>query len=200
MNPTTSKSNQQYQNRLSGIKSGYLFTKRSAILIVLYISLCNFQFSDASHHSLTAEKYQCIPCGNDCDKTTYDAGGNCTQCHMALVKKSTVNFKTIEPSEICKYISKHPNVILLDVRTKEEFEGKADPDFGTLKNAINLPIQELEAKINTLNAYKNKEIIVFCSHSHRSPQASYILTQHGFKNVANMAGGMSVLQDNSCKK
>lgn len=101
---------------------------------------------------------------------------------------------------LCQYVTDHPNVVLLDVRTKEEFEGKADPDFGTLKNAINVPVQELEKNISTLAPYKDKEIIVYCSHSHRSPQACYILTQHGFSNVTNMAGGMSVMKDKTCMK
>jgi rhodanese-related sulfurtransferase len=58
----------------------------------------------------------------------------------------------------------------------------------------------LEKNISTLEPYKDKEMIVYCSHSHRSPQACYILTQNGFSNVTNMAGGMSVMNDNSCKK
>jgi rhodanese-related sulfurtransferase len=49
--------------------------------------------------------------------------------------------------------------------------------------------------MNELKSYKNKNIIVYCSHSHRSPRASYILNQNGFKNVTNMAGGMSVWND-----
>ncbi len=71
--------------------------------------------------------------------------------------------------------------------------------MGRLKNAINVPIQELEEKIGTLAAYKDREIIVYCSLSRRSPRASYILTQNGFKKVTNMAGGMSMMKDNSCK-
>jgi rhodanese-related sulfurtransferase/DNA-directed RNA polymerase subunit RPC12/RpoP len=143
--------------------------------------------------------YQCMPCGNDCDKAAYDKPGECPHCHMTLVKKSTVMFKSIQPTEICGHIAKHPEIILLDVRTREEFEGKAD-DYGTLKNAINIPIQELESRIAEINDMKEKEIIVYCSHSHRSPRASYFLTQHGFKNVTNMEGGMSTMKDNSCKK
>jgi rhodanese-related sulfurtransferase len=69
-----------------------------------------------------------------------------------------------------------------------------------LKNAINIPIQELENRISEISRYKNQEIIVFCSHSHRSPQASYILTQNGFKDIINMTGGMSTLTDKSCNK
>jgi rhodanese-related sulfurtransferase len=144
--------------------------------------------------------YVCLPCGQDCDNQVYNEAGTCAHCNMPLVKRSGIVFKTIQPSAICRYIASHPDVVLLDVRTKEEFEGRADPNFGRLKNAINIPIQELDARVSELNIYKNREIIVYCSHSHRSPRASYLLTQNGFDKVTNMAGGMSVMEDNSCKK
>ncbi len=170
------------------------------ILFVTLNSQCNSSIAEQKKLATSAKSYQCIPCGRDCDDDVYDKPGKCSHCQMELVEKSTVHFKTIEPSMLCQYLADHPNVVLLDVRTKEEFEGKADPNYGTLKNAINLPVQELEKNILTLAPYKDKEIIVYCSHSHRSPQACYILTQNGFSNVTNMAGGMSVMKDNSCKK
>ena len=167
------------------------------LFLVLHVQ-CNS--SNAEHKALaaTAGSYQCIPCGRDCDNDVYDKPGKCKHCQMDLVEKSTVHFKTIEPSALCQYVRENPNVVLLDVRTKEEFEGKANPNFGTLKNAINVPVQELEKNISTLAPYKDKEIIVYCSHSHRCPRACYILTQHGFSNVTNMEGGMSVMKDKSC--
>ena len=146
------------------------------------------------------EKYVCLPCGLDCDLTEYDEPGKCQQCQMELVKKSTITFKTVDPAAICSYISKNPSAILLDVRTKEEFEGTMEPNFGTLKNAINIPIGEVEKRIGELKKFKDREIIVFCSHSHRSPQVSYLLTQRGFKKISNMSGGMSVMIDTACKK
>lgn len=151
-------------------------------------------------HTTKNNLYKCTPCGNECDKAEYSEPGICTHCNMPMVIKSTIHFKTIEPEKICDYISTYPSVILLDVRTKEEFEGKANPDFGTLQHAINIPVQELESRLDEISNLKTKEIIVYCSHSHRSPRASYILTQNGFKNVTNMAGGMSVLRSNECKK
>jgi len=45
---------------------------------------------------------------------------------------------------------------------------------------------------------------VYCSHSHRSPRASYMLSQNGFKNVTNMLGGMSAwkesVKDKDCNQ
>jgi rhodanese-related sulfurtransferase len=69
---------------------------------------------------------------------------------MDLVDQRSITFKRISPEAICNYIQKHPDVILLDVRTKEEFEGRGDPDFGSLKNAVNVPVQELEARLSSL--------------------------------------------------
>lgn len=65
-------------------------------------------------------------------------------------------------------------------------------------------MQELEKRINELEKYKDKEIVVYCAHSHRSPRASYMLTQNGFKHVTNMLGGMSVwkelVKQNDCNE
>ena len=51
---------------------------------------------------------------------------------------------------------------------------KPRPDFGRLKNAINIPIQQLDKRLAELEQHKGKQIIVYCSHSRRSPQASWI--------------------------
>jgi len=161
----------------------------------MWLVILNILVSGLFQH----DSYQCMPCGRDCDKPVYTKPGTCSHCNMQLVKKSDVMFRTIQPSEVCSYIEKHPGIVLLDVRTSGEFDGKTD-NYGTLKNAINIPIQELQGRIAELDDFKDKEIIVYCSHSRRSPRASHFLTQNGFKNVVNMDGGMSVMSDNSCKK
>lgn len=170
------------------------------LFLIFILLITKILTSSQTNNHKTAETYKCIPCGYDCDGDIYTKPGKCLKCQMGLVEKTTIKFKTIQPSEICAYIKLHPNVILLDVRTKEEFEGKVDPNFGTLKNAINIPIQELENKLPTISSLKEKEIIVFCSHSHRSPQASYLMNQKGFVNITNMEGGISMLKDKTCLK
>lgn len=167
---------------------------------ILSLSLLVFLLESCNSSQASQEAYQCLPCGSDCDNKTYTAGGECSNCHMQLVKKSSVKHHSISPAEICDYIKKHPEAILLDVRTKREFEGKDRPNYGTLKNAINIPVQELESKLASISHLKDKEILVYCSHSHRSPRASYMLTQNGFNHVTNMNGGMSVVTDADCVK
>lgn len=137
--------------------------------------------------------YACLPCGAGCDTTVYQKPGNCSHCSMELVDKSTIIHKSIQPEDMCALdISK---VIFLDVRTPEEFNGLAKEKFGAIRNAVNINVEELKSRISELEKYKEKEIVVYCSHSHRSPRASYMLTQAGFTNVTNMNGGMSVWKD-----
>jgi rhodanese-related sulfurtransferase len=137
--------------------------------------------------------YACIPCGYSCDTATYINPGMCGKCNMELVDKSTITHKNIQPEQMCSL--DESKVIFLDVRTPGEFNGTAQQKFGAIKNAVNIPVQELQTRMKELEQYKDKEIVVYCSHSHRSPRASYMLTQRGFKNVTNMDGGMSVWKD-----
>jgi len=141
------------------------------------------------------EEFVCLPCGQECDNKIYSKPGMCNSCGMELIKKSSLKFKNIDLDEMCKRINANPNVVLLDVRTPAEFNGstKDFPSFGHFKKAININIQELEGRVSELSKYKDSEVIVYCSHSHRSPQASYLLGAHGFKNVKNMIGGVSTL-------
>ncbi len=140
--------------------------------------------------------YVCMPCGSSCDDIAYKKPGICSHCNMKLVVKNTVKFNKIEPKNLCSFIlaKGNKNVLLLDVRTKEEFNGTGNEKFGKLAGVINIPVQDLEKRIAELGKYKNKEIVVYCSHSHRSPRASYLLMQNGFNKVTNMQFGMSEWQ------
>jgi rhodanese-related sulfurtransferase len=151
------------------------------------------------------KEFVCLPCGQACDQQVSKEPGTCSACNMKLVEKSTVKFTNISVDEMCKRINSNPNVVLLDVRSPEEFNGTRQdgPSFGHFKKAININITELESRLKELEKYKNTEILVYCSHSHRSPRASYLLGTSGFKNVKNMAGGVSTLVDpdaNECLK
>ena len=138
-------------------------------------------------------EYACTPCGSGCDTIVYAKPGKCSHCNMVLVDKSTIVHKDIQPGNMCSLDEK--TVVFLDVRTPAEFTGMAKDKFGAIKNAINIPIAELQARMNELEKFRDKEIVVYCSHSHRSPRASHMLTQNGFKKVTNMLGGMSVWKE-----
>ena len=72
----------------------------------------------------------------------------------------------------------------LDVRTLKEHKIKSIP------NTECIPVQEIEKRIEELNKYKNKKIIVYCRSGNRSETATKILNENGF-NAYNMIGGMN---------
>jgi rhodanese-related sulfurtransferase len=97
---------------------------------------------------------------------------------------------------LCTIVAK--NCVLLVTKNcvllVTDYNGQVKPNFGTLKNAINIPISDIEnGGFQKLD--KNATILVYCSHSHRSSRVSYLLTQNGFKNVINLLGGMSEVKD-----
>jgi rhodanese-related sulfurtransferase/DNA-directed RNA polymerase subunit RPC12/RpoP len=141
----------------------------------------------------TQDEYVCTPCGYSCDDKTHAGPGTCESCNMKLVKKSTIHFTNLTSEQFCERIRVNPAAIVLDVRSPSEFDGtiKEVPSFGHFNKAINLDVRELEARMDELSVYKDREILVYCSHNHRSPRASYLLGVGGFKNVKNMVGGVS---------
>ncbi len=162
-------------------------------LILIYSTGCGSAKNKENPITKNEVVYACLPCGAGCDTMVYQKPGNCSHCSMELVDKSTIIHKSIQPEDMCTLDT--GNVIFLDVRTPEEFNGLAKEKFGAIRNAININVEELQARISELEKYKEKEIVVYCSHSHRSPRASYMLTQAGFTNVTNMNGGMSVWKE-----
>jgi len=78
-----------------------------------------------------------------------------------------------------------PNLIVLDVRTQGEY------NKGHLDNAILIPLEELESRIDELSQYKNKEIVVYCRIGNRSPEASSILDSQKFTKVFNVLNGIT---------
>lgn len=77
--------------------------------------------------------------------------------------------------------------IVLDVRSKGEFEG------GHIKNAINIPVEQLSNNLSKLKD-KNKCVICCCASGMRSGTAKRILESNGYKAVVN-GGGWHSLQN-----
>lgn len=139
-------------------------------------------------------EYVCTPCDIECDTIVYHAAGNCPHCGHELVDKSTVTFTNIQIEDVPKIIAANKEVIILDVRTPEEHNGIASEqrrNIGKLKGAINIDTRIFETRLNEIEQYKDREVIVYCSHSHRSRVVSYYLVQNGFTNVKNMLDGIS---------
>jgi rhodanese-related sulfurtransferase len=86
------------------------------------------------------------------------------------------------------------NVLLLDVRTKEEDES-ISITFGNHPNidCRNIPLNELPDRIDEIP--KDKLIAIFCPANSRSGMAYLYLLSKGFINVRILEGGYTALTD-----
>ncbi|MGE5436450.1 MAG: rhodanese-like domain-containing protein [Syntrophothermus sp.] len=96
------------------------------------------------------------------------------------------DYKNMSVEELNQKMKSDKDLIILDVRTEEELRG----ELGKINGVINIPVQELSTRLNELSDYKDNEIAIICRSGNRSRTASNILTQHGFKKVYNVEGGM----------
>jgi rhodanese-related sulfurtransferase len=81
---------------------------------------------------------------------------------------------------------KDDNVVILDVRTEEEFMA------GFIPEAINIDIykgQEFLVEIEKLD--KSKSYYVYCRSGARSASACSLMHQHGIENAYNLMGGIT---------
>ncbi len=102
-----------------------------------------------------------------------------------LTGKEKKPYGEINAQQLRERLTKGDSLVLLDVRTKWEFDG----DLGHLQGAILIPIQELEKRYHELDSLKGKEIVTYCRSGNRSARAAKFLTEKGFK-AYNMLGGM----------
>ena len=72
--------------------------------------------------------------------------------------------------------------ILLDVRTKEEYES------GYIPGAINIPLSDINENVVSSLPDKSQMILVYCRSGNRSRQASDKLSRQGYTNIIEIGG------------
>ena len=95
-------------------------------------------------------------------------------------KSMTQNVSIGEAHEL---INKGNQILILDVRTPTEYNS------GHIPNAINIPHNTLNVRINELEKYKDKNILVHCQSGGRSSVAVQILERQGFNKIYHMKSG-----------
>lgn len=91
-------------------------------------------------------------------------------------------YKDMLQEEAVRFFETETNYILLDVRTKEEYES------GYIKGAINLPNEEIGDREIALLPDKNAKIFVYCRSGNRSKQAAEKLVKLGYTDIINIGG------------
>lgn len=91
-------------------------------------------------------------------------------------------YKRITQDEAKNIMDNSKNYIILDVRTREEF------DNGHIKGAINIPNEEIgDWEIEEL-PNKNQPILVYCRSGRRSISSAIKLSLLGYTNILEFGG------------
>lgn len=96
-----------------------------------------------------------------------------------------ISFRQIDPEQAKQFMDSEANYVILDVRTKPEYED------GHIKNAISLPNEEISPDnklLDELLSDKEQMILVYCRSGRRSTDASIKLAKMGYVNVYNFGG------------
>ena len=78
----------------------------------------------------------------------------------------------------------HDDALVLDVRENKEY------NEGHIINSLHIPLSNIKTRMNSLEKYKSKKVIIACRSGHRSGQACATLKKEGFENVFNLSGGV----------
>ena len=93
--------------------------------------------------------------------------------------------KNINVADAAKLLAERKEVVVLDVRTPEEFKE------GHLKGAVNFNIQSKTFKEDLAKLDKSKTYLVNCAAGGRSTRACTAMDGLGFTNAFNLQGGFN---------
>jgi glyoxylase-like metal-dependent hydrolase (beta-lactamase superfamily II)/rhodanese-related sulfurtransferase len=121
-----------------------------------------------------------VPANLRCGRPAQEAGAG-TDPGWAPLTFTFAGFWEIAPHALEEH---QGPVQILDVREPEEFGGP----LGHIAGAILIPLGELAGRVSELA--RERPVVTVCRAGSRSANAAALLQQAGFKDVANLAGGM----------
>src|SRR5262245_53404480 len=75
--------------------------------------------------------------------------------------------------------------LVLDVRSPEEFKA------GHIPGALNIPVDQLPARLGELPIAKTDEVVVHCERGPRAAKAEAFLVESGYTDVVDLHGHMN---------
>lgn len=94
----------------------------------------------------------------------------------------------VSPRDVAKMLRNDTSVILVDVRTPEEYQQ------GHLKGSRLMNFYDADFRERAKKLPKDKRIVLYCRSGRRSADAMTYLTSIGYSRVYNMLGGIIAWQ------
>lgn len=93
----------------------------------------------------------------------------------------------VDAVELKQRIDSGEDLLVLDVRSTEDFVGEQ----GHISGALNIPLEQLSAQLESLAEYEERSIVTICRTDKRSAKAATLLEQQGFADVHVARMGMT---------
>ena len=90
------------------------------------------------------------------------------------------------PGVVKQLLDSDEDITLLDCRTDKELAVAA------IEGAVFLPMQEIPDRVEELDDYLDRKLVVFCHAGVRSMKVALFLRERGFEDVWSMAGGIDL--------
>jgi rhodanese-related sulfurtransferase len=94
----------------------------------------------------------------------------------------TFNSENLNPKEAWELMLKHSSTMLVDVRTKEEY------DIGHIEESICIPLKDIWNNPFSLCEDKNTPIILYCEKGYKSTLAAQALIDAGYSKIYTIPG------------
>ena len=107
-----------------------------------------------------------------------------------IMVKFNKNVKNVSGEEAAKFIKDTKNLVILDVRTKGEYQS------GHINGSKLMPVYEIGSRITELEKFRGKPILVHCASGGRSPKAVNVLLKNKFGPIYHMNHGLSGFSGN----
>ena len=97
-------------------------------------------------------------------------------------EEAVSSYTHISQEEAKRVMDEEDDIVILDVRTKEEYDG------GHIKDAICIPNETIDEKVSETLKDKNQKILVYCRSGRRSVQAAEKLVALGYTKIYEFGG------------
>lgn len=99
----------------------------------------------------------------------------------ALAEPASGPLEPVAPQALQQRLG-DPGLVVLDVRTAEEFAA------GHVPGAINIPHDQVEARLGELAGAKDKDVVLYCRSGRRAQAAAGVLARSGFTRLSHLEG------------
>ena len=103
-------------------------------------------------------------------------------CRLISNSSDDISYRKITAEEAKDMIDKDNSIIILDVRTEQEYKS------GYIEGAIHLPENEILDEAEKIITDKSTTILLYCRSGRRSALAADNLIELGFSNVYDFGG------------